>query len=87
MKLKEGLACIDLNKIPKDSKEYDFVKRCQNLNYEASQGQLNFIAVIKKNKDWHKDKIETTPEVSSISSDEPMITVPVKWLEKVLCQR
>ena len=43
MKLKEGLACIDLNKIPKDSKEYDFVKRCQNLNYEASQPQLNFI--------------------------------------------
>ena len=38
-------------------------------------------------KNANINKIETTPDVSSINSDEPMITVPVKWLEKVLCQR
>jgi len=82
--LKESLGCIDLNKIPKDNKAYEFVQRCQNLTYEPSEKQNNFIAVIKKKKEWYKD---TTPKVSSESSSEPMITIPVRVLENLLCQR
>lgn len=32
-------------------------------------------------------KSEHKPKPITINSDEPMITVPVKWLEKVICQR
>ena len=82
--LKESLGCIDLNKIPKDNWAYDFVQRCQNLPHTPSEKQNNCISKIKKNKEWYKD---TTAKVSSESSSEPMITIPVRVLENLLCQR
>ena len=42
------------------------------------------ISTLSKNEPVSEIKNES---MSETKTDEPMITVPVKWLEKVICQR
>jgi len=61
----------------------------------ATIKQIAFWNKLPKKQDAPFTKIDidtlsnnvTKPEIKSSKSDEPMITVPVKWLEEMICQR
>ena len=81
---------------------YIDVEKCTSTGARnfASETWRDEVATIKQIQFWNKLPKKSDapfkmidinslskPEVLTAHIDEPMITVPVKWLEKVICQK
>jgi hypothetical protein len=97
-KISELASCIDGDKCT-SSGGRNFAKETWREGY-ATIKQIEFFNKLPKKADAPIQKIDISTlsknepvseiknqSMSETKTDEPMITVPVKWLEKVICQR